>query len=109
TVSTDDRNGDYQSPSKLTFGQYVDEWKPKYLIAADLKLATITGYHSALNKHLVPYFGKRPIVGIRTADITKFRSELLQSTVATKGTPTSRKHARNILNFLNRIFADAVE
>jgi integrase len=102
SLSTDAREHQYQPPSKLTFKQYVTQWRGKYMIAPDLHLSTMRSYESMLDKHLVPRFEHRLVSSIRTADITAFRAALLVAGV-------SRMSVRNIFNLLNKICDDAVE
>src|SRR5437667_4934139 len=98
--STDCREGTYRELIPGTFEEYANRWKRNNLIPEELKPSTLNGYNSVLEKHLISYFGPRPISAIGTADVSDFRSLLLKSKL-------SPKTVRNVLNLLHRIFADA--
>jgi hypothetical protein len=100
--SSDVRENTYRELIPASFKQYAERWRTKYLIPEDLKPSTLNGYRSTLAKHLIPRFASRPMAAVTTADITDFRADLLKGGL-------SPKFVKNILNLLNRFFADAQE
>jgi integrase len=51
----------YRKPEKLTFNQFTRRWLDDYLPGRNLKLTTTDGYRQALDRHLLPAFGKLPL------------------------------------------------
>lgn len=60
--------------------QYLDS------LVGTIDPSTIEGYEKIYRTHLAPVFGSKPVAAITTADIARFRAELL--------TPHQRRHGR---------------
>jgi integrase len=99
-LSGEVRDGSYREIRKATFREYLDTWKEINLNDRILKPATIPGYASIIEKHLIPSFGGIPLLAISADEIGLFKSELLRQ-------GTAGKTVNNILNLLGKILADA--
>ena len=84
----------------ITFRYAADAWLSYVEHDRDRAPSTVRGYRSALNKHLIPRFGNRPLARITADDVEALRRELL----ATK----SRRTAQKILIELHSIFVFAM-
>ena len=95
-------NRGWQKPkAMLTFGEFVmEQWQPKALCL--YKLSTQIGYRPLLSRHLVPYFGDRPLSEITPAQVQGFLSEKAKTEI-------SWYAVRNLRNLLSRILRTAVE
>ena len=98
------REGDFVQPARITFGDFANEWLDKYpkLAEKPMKPSTLTGYHSIIDAHLLPFFRDIQLGHIRTALIEKdFKGQLPPS--------LSPKSVRNILLVLRRMLESAVD
>jgi integrase len=70
-AEADKARGDWLDPrlARVTFGQYVDEWRPSI---ANLKPSTKAGYESLLRTHILPEFGDTALGKITPKDIRAF-------------------------------------
>ena len=103
--STDNRDGTYRQIKQATFAEYFDHWNKTHLI--EQKPSTLNSYLSVFAKHIRPEFNHMSMQAISSAEINAFKAKLL--TVGKGKTGLSAKTTRNILNLLNRFFADAVK
>lgn len=100
--STDIRDGTYREIKKATFAQYTEHWKQTHAILENIKLSTLNSYLSIFEKHIKPEFEAYGMQAVSSAEINSFKTKLQKQGLA-------RKTVRNILNLLNRFFADAVK
>ncbi|WP_199615502.1 tyrosine-type recombinase/integrase [Paenibacillus alkalitolerans] len=78
--------GEYVKPNKMTFTEFVPEWKKNY---ANMNLGQYTRkmYMENINTHLIPEFGEMQIGQIKTIHIVKLMTKLR--------TPEGRKDGKN--------------
>jgi integrase len=96
------RQGEFIEPSRLTFGQFAEEWLEKYPQLTQLKGSSLEAYHSIIKRHLLPAFGPMRLTAIKAATIERdFKAAL-----AHDRTP---KTQRNILLVLRRMLETAVQ
>ncbi len=105
--STDLREHTYRELTPASFKQYAEKWRKKNLIPEELKPSTLSVYNYLLDRHLIPFFGHRPMAAISTGDITELRAELLQGKGDTKA--QSSQSTKKIMALLNKFFGDAQE
>ncbi|MGA1841556.1 MAG: tyrosine-type recombinase/integrase [bacterium] len=79
--------------SPISMRIYCQEW----LKTLDVSKKTLTGYKTAVNKYIVPFFGSKDIRNIRYNDIVKFKNLL----------PLEDKGKYNIIGVLKKILQDA--
>ena len=98
------REGDNIEPSKITFGQFADEWLKKYprLAKTPWKDSTFKSYASVVAGHLLPFFGSKRLSQIKSATIERdFKAQL--------SAELSPKTVRNILLILRVMLETAVQ
>lgn len=84
-----------------TFGQYADDWlATRRTKRGPLKPRTRADYQRLLDRHLMPAFGRKPLRGVRPADVNAWYLTLNEHT------PTERAHAYQLLR---AIFTTAAE
>jgi integrase len=89
-----------QDVKRITFKQYVDEYFKPWLERQAFKPSTVSGYHSGLDTHLIPFFGDRLLAEIDPLDVERF----VQSKVAAG---KSAKTVRNLLLLLQGVYSHA--
>lgn len=68
--------GQYISPQKMSFEQFVqNEWFPKYA-EKNLALTTRKKYMTHLRNHIFPVFGRRKLQDIKTLHLVTFMNDL---------------------------------
>jgi Phage integrase, N-terminal SAM-like domain len=92
--------GELQAPSKVTFDEAADEWLRYVEHEKRAKHSTMVDYRSAVKKHLKREFGGRPLSSITTAEVERWRGQLL----ANRG---SHRLANKLCTMLNGIFRRA--
>ncbi|RYD02621.1 hypothetical protein N752_25165 [Desulforamulus aquiferis] len=70
-------NGTYIEPSKITFGQYLDEWIEGHSI--NLSLTTVESYLVNITKHIKPRIGKKLLQELKPLDLQRLYKELLEN------------------------------
>lgn len=75
SVETDKARGDWLDPklARVTFGQYVQEWRPSI---ANLKPSTKAGYESLLSVHILPAFADLELGKITPKDVRAFVGDI---------------------------------
>jgi hypothetical protein len=66
------RRGERTEPNRQTFEQYASEW----LERQTLRPRTLELYSWALDKHLIPYFGRRRLDQIQAEDVALFVAQM---------------------------------
>jgi integrase len=84
----------------ITFAYAAGAWLDYVEHDRDRAPSTVRGYRSALDKHLIPRFGNRPLARITADDVEDLRRELL----ATR----SRRTAQKVLIELHSVFVFAM-
>jgi integrase len=85
---------------RITFKQYVDEYFKPWLGRQAFKPSTVSGYHSGLETHLIPFFGDRLLAEIDPLDVEGFVQSKL-------GAGKSAKTVRNLLLLLQGVYSHA--
>lgn len=67
-------NGEYQEPSKLTVGQWLDIWLENYL--GGVKLSTTNKYRAQVKNYIKPALGAVRLQGLQAHTIQAFYSSL---------------------------------
>jgi integrase len=100
-------DGDYRSPDRVTFGQYLqDKWLPAK--KAQLRASTFDSYRRNIELHVVPAIGAVPLQKLTPEHLDTFYAELLTSGRCNgKGGGLSVKSVRNIHTMLHKALADA--
>jgi integrase len=66
------RRGERVEPCRQTFEQYAREWLERQTV----RPRTLEIYRWALNCHLIPYFGRRPLDQIQAEDVALFIAQM---------------------------------
>lgn len=69
-------NGAYTDPGRVTVGQFLDRWYREYA-APSLSPRTSEGYESIIRRHLIPRFGRMPLIALKPQDIQRFYADSL--------------------------------
>lgn len=99
--------GEYIAPQKMTFSQFVEEWKNKYA-KKQLGATTYETYLTFLNKRILPKFGHLQMDKINTLQILDFLNKLQEDGARGDGKPaglssaTVEKHHRIFRNIFER-------
>lgn len=99
--------GQYFAPQKMTFSQFVEEWKDKYA-KKQLGATTYETYLTFLNNRILPQFGHMQIEKINTMQILDFLNKLQEDGVRGDGksgalsSATVEKHHRIFRNIFKR-------
>lgn len=68
-------SGEYIAPEKMTFEAFVEEWRKRYA-EDELKAKTRKGYENELNSRIIPVFGHKQLIDIKTKHLVDFFSDL---------------------------------
>ena len=66
-------SGDWAPPSKITFSEWAAQWTA---LRQDLRPATRHAVASHIRIHLLPAFGRRPLMAIDPVEVRTFASEV---------------------------------
>lgn len=91
--------GTYCEPTKMTVGQWLDEWVDTFLI--NLKPGTVSNYKSNIKNHLMPTFGKVRLDKLDGMQIQSFYKSCMGK--------VSNKSLKNIHGILHHALSKAVE
>jgi Phage integrase, N-terminal SAM-like domain len=80
---------------RATFGDYALAWIRE---RANLRPNTKQVYRYLLGRHLLPFFGNRPVADIKEAHIRRWRSELLDSGASPASVAKSYRLIKAIMN-----------
>jgi integrase len=125
----DSAQGANPSSQKAKANRPLGEYARQYLdgLAGTIDATTIEGYEKLYRTHIAPVFGSKPVASITTADVSKFRANLLaphpQRSFVTRGKPNparktspsirvvtrSPKTVKHIVGTLKRILDVAVD
>jgi integrase len=85
----------------ITFAEAATEWLRHGEVERANKPSTLRDYRSALNKHLLPAFGARPLESITSLEIEHWR----RVGITTRG--LSRRNANKLVSIMHGIFERA--
>ena len=88
----------------MTFREFIDVWRTDHVATQELKPATIRGYDSLIERHLLPAFGDRRMDHITMEHIRRFFKEKQEATSEKTSRSLSKKTLVNTLRLLNSIF-----
>ena len=74
-ITLDIDNGVYQSPNKLTVGDWLDIWTGEYM--GDKKYLTVKNYKAVVENHIKPALGAVKLMKLTAPAIQKFYNDLL--------------------------------
>lgn len=94
-------NGTWTQPTKVTVGQWVEEWIDTYA-ANSVKDYTISSYKQILKNHIKPHLGAIPLQGLRGNHVQKFYNDLTKQGL-------SGKTVKNISAVLHKSLGKAVK
>lgn len=87
---------------RLTVGQVGERYIHHLEVVMQRKPTTIHDYKIILTRHLVPFFGERPLERVKPDDIVAFMA-------AKQRAGLSSKTINNVLNFLHGLFRHAIK
>lgn len=96
--------GFVRSGKPMTFREFVEVWRTDHVATQELKPATIRGYESVIERHLLPAFGDHRMDRITAEHIRRFFKEKQEATSEKTSRPLSKKTLVNTLRLLNSIF-----
>jgi integrase len=99
---TDARRGEFIVPTKVTLGQWLDEWLEKS-VKPRRSPRTYRVYENAVRTHLRPRLGAIRLQALRPTDVDRFRAESIASGLAPA---TCRIHHAVLTSALNRALRD---
>lgn len=94
-------NGTWTQPTKVTVGQWVEEWIDTYA-ANSVKDYTLSSYKQILKNHIKPHLGAIPLQGLRGNHVQKFYNDLTKQGL-------SGKTVKNISAVLHKSLGKAVK
>ena len=96
------QQGKSSPDSQLLFPQLWEEFREHHL--CELSPSTQADYQSIYNRYLFPRYQRTPVVAIDTAEVLRFKAQLMKSKTSK---PLSPKRVKNILLCLQSIFSFA--
>lgn len=99
------RRGEYVDRTRLTVGQYLDEWIEGH--AVEVKPKTLAGYRDLLDRYVRPRIGSVRLQALRPATLTRFYRELRESG-GRNGEELSPRTVNLVHSILRKAFNDAV-
>jgi integrase len=74
----------YRVPPTITFAEFAQRWLRDHLPARGLKHTTVETYRYALEGHLLPFFGKKPLSDISPESIDRYVAVKMREGLAPK-------------------------
>jgi integrase len=122
-IQLDSAQGVDPSSQKAKANRPLGHYAEQYLngLAGTIDESTIEGYAKIYHSHIGPAFGQKPVAAITSADVTRFRAQLLaphqrrhgRAKATTKPSPKlvtrSPKTVKHIVGTLRRILDTAVD
>lgn len=107
---TEVKSGTYFEPEKLTFTNFVEEWRLKYA-QKHLETLTYRNYMFHIKNHILPYFGHMRLDQVKTLHIVSFLTALSSPSARKDGQEKalSSSTIQYIYRVLRNIFNIAVE
>jgi integrase len=96
--------GFVRSGKPMTFREFIEVWRADHVATQELKPATIRGYDSVIERHLLPAFGDQRMDRITAEHIRRFFKQKQEGTSEKTSRPLSKKTLVNTLRLLNSIF-----
>ena len=99
------RAGGYIDRSRITVGDYLDEWLEAH--AMEIKPKTLQDYRHLITRHVKPHIGGVALQAIRPARLTRLYRDLA-TTGGRNGTGLSPRTVEYVHAILHKAFRDAV-
>ena len=96
--------GFVRNAKPMTFREFIEVWRTDHVATQELKPATIRGYDSVIERHLLPAFGDQRMDRITAEHIRRFFKEKQEATSEKTSRSLSKKTLINTLRLLNSIF-----
>lgn len=96
--------GFVRNAKPMTFREFIEVWRTDHVATQELKPATIRGYDSVIERHLLPAFGNQRMDRITAEHIRRFFKEKQEATSEKTSRSLSKKTLINTLRLLNSIF-----
>lgn len=96
--------GFVRNAKPMTFREFIEVWRTDHVATQELKPATIRGYDSVIERHLLPAFGDQRMDRITAEHIRRFFKEKQEAPSKKINRPLSKKTLVNTLRLLNSIF-----
>lgn len=103
-ITLDLEQGTYQTPSKMTVGEWLDIWTDEYLNS--VKPRTVEAYKANCKHHIKPAIGAIRLTALTPIDVQRFYNRLK---CADSNEPMSAKTKKNIHGTLHRALERAVK
>lgn len=81
---TDVARDGYRVPPTMMFTEFAEEWFRDHLPSRGLKPTTVETYRYALDRHLLPYFGKKQLSEITPESIDRYAAAKVRQGLAPK-------------------------
>ncbi|MDL2232245.1 site-specific integrase [Ruminococcaceae bacterium OttesenSCG-928-L11] len=104
-VQHDINTGTYTDPTKMTVGQWLDEWLEDY--PGDVKERTLNEYKGVVAHRIKPGIGNVKLADLNTQSIQRFYNTCLRGTKDKKA--ISAKTTRNLHGVLHKALEQAVD
>ncbi len=98
-------DGDYRSPERVTFGEYLERWLPTQ--RQPLSASTFSSYQRNIRLHVLPYVGFVPIHRLTPEDLDNLYATLLEGRQNGAGGALGPKTVRLVHSVLHKALADA--
>lgn len=100
--------GEYIAPQKMTFSDFVEEWRTKY---AEKKLAplTLATYLSLLNQHVLPVIGHMRLDMIKPMHLVTLLSEMSRKDGKGKDKTLSARTQQYVYDVMRNVFSRACD
>ena len=96
--------GFVRSAKPMTFREFIEVWRTDHVATQELKPATIRGYDSVIERHLLPAFGDHRMDRITAEHVRRFFKAKQEATSEKTSRSLSKKTLINTLRLLNSIF-----
>jgi integrase len=100
--------GFVRSARPVKFREFIDTWRRDHVDTQQLKPSTRRGYDSAIERHLIPFFGDHRMDRITSEDVRRFFKQKQEGTSEKTDRRLSNKTLINAMRLLNSIFNFAI-
>ncbi len=104
TLLTKLEDGSYVKPTKITLGEFLDQWLRDYA-STNVRPRTVEDYTSKIRRHLIPCLGRIPLTDLKPAHLQSFYRDRLE---CGRLRGEGGLSARTVLH-LHRILSEALE
>ena len=101
TLLTEFDNGTYIEPSKMTFGEYLQDWLKTY-VEPNLSPTTQDSYLINIKKHIIPHLGKILLQELKPLHLQRFYKTMIEDGPMVKGVSQPDPFVITIAIFISR-------